>query len=252
MKEFLLCLSLMLARFLVFGLGAHWFINIYRPQWLKRFFILGRAENKQVLHDIKYSLSSVVVYAFNLYLAWLLYQSGVHQLDWELSHYFSFALSLYLMMLLHDTWFFWTHWLLHRKPLFKRFHWVHHLSTSPTPLTSISFHPVEAFLESLFVPLSILLIPIHPYAWGIYWLWTFVMNAYGHSGLEFYPRKVAENLLTRFNGTSTYHYWHHQYVHCHYSLYFQWWDKLLGSLHPDYKDSFMGKLQSAAPKKSSA
>lgn len=62
---------------------------------------------------------------------------------------------------LHDTWFYWSHRLLHWGPLFRSVHYVHHKSTVPTAFTGYSFHIVEALIVFANEILVCFLIPIH-------------------------------------------------------------------------------------------
>jgi len=53
-------------------------------------------------------------------------------------------LSGLILLLAHDTWFYWTHRLLHSAWLFRWAHRTHHLSIAPTPWAAYSFAPAEA------------------------------------------------------------------------------------------------------------
>src|SRR3546814_2958407 len=50
--------------------------------------------------------------------------------------------------LLHDSFFYWTHRLLHRPRWFRLAHAVHHESRPPTAWAAMSFHPIEAVTRS--------------------------------------------------------------------------------------------------------
>ena len=58
-----------------------------------------------------------------------------------------FWLAFPLMLLMHDTYFYWTHRLMHHPKLFNTFHLLHHKSTNPSPWAAFAFHPLEAFVE---------------------------------------------------------------------------------------------------------
>ena len=42
-------------------------------------------------------------------------------------------LAFPLMLLIHDTYFYWTHRIMHHPKLFNLFHLLHHRSTNPSP-----------------------------------------------------------------------------------------------------------------------
>jgi lathosterol oxidase len=56
-----------------------------------------------------------------------------------------YIISIVLMIALHDTYYYWTHRLLHWKKIFRYVHKVHHLSLNPTPFSAYALHPVEAW-----------------------------------------------------------------------------------------------------------
>jgi sterol desaturase/sphingolipid hydroxylase (fatty acid hydroxylase superfamily) len=70
-----------------------------------------------------------------------------------------FVLSIVLMLLIQDTWFYWTHRLMHDRRLFRWFHRTHHRSTNPNPWTTYSMAPLEAIVLSGSTVLTLMLIP---------------------------------------------------------------------------------------------
>ncbi|MEZ4750285.1 MAG: sterol desaturase family protein [Bdellovibrionota bacterium] len=72
--------------------------------------------------------------------------------------WFYFFLSVPLLMGLHEVYFYWTHRWLHHPWWFKRVHRVHHESVNPTPWAVFSFHPVEAVIQAVVLPLLILVV----------------------------------------------------------------------------------------------
>src|SRR4051794_15831048 len=73
-----------------------------------------------------------------------------------------FVLSIGVMVVMHDTYFYWTHRLMHHRRLFKLFHRTHHLSTSPTPWAAYAFGPLEAFVQAGIRPPIAFTGPAHP------------------------------------------------------------------------------------------
>lgn len=147
-------------------------------------------------------------------------------------------LSVVVMIVLHDTWFYWTHRWLHRPGVFRRFHAVHHASRVPSPWASFSFHPVEALVQAGVFPLMVVMIPIHPVAGGVWFLYMTVMNVGGHLGYELFPRGFVRGKIWKWHNTTTHHDMHHRLVHCHYGLYFNVWDRLMGTNHAGYEEAY--------------
>ena len=75
-----------------------------------------------------------------------------------------FFFTVVLTLIIHDTYFYWTHRLMHHPRLFKYFHKVHHLSTNPSPWAAMAFHPLEAVVEFGIIAIVPFLFPIHPLA----------------------------------------------------------------------------------------
>ncbi|MGL4598343.1 MAG: sterol desaturase family protein, partial [Bacteroidia bacterium] len=59
-----------------------------------------------------------------------------------------------------------------------------------------------------------------------------------HLGYELFPRKFVRHGLFKWSNTSTHHNMHHRLVKCNYGLYFNFWDRILGTNHADYEKHF--------------
>ena len=67
--------------------------------------------------------------------------------------------SIAVAVVLHDAYFYWTHRLLHWRPLYRVAHHVHHRSTSPTPWAAYAFHPLEALIQAGIYVLIVFAVP---------------------------------------------------------------------------------------------
>lgn len=185
-----------------------------------------------IRRDILYSLSSIVIFALVGVLSRELVLQGWTKVYFHIERhgwpYFWF--SLCAMIVLHDTWFYWTHRLMHWRRLFPTMHRVHHLSHTPTPWSALAFHPTEAVVQAIVFPLAAMLLPLHP-AVALLWLvYMIVINVWGHLGFELFPAGFRRHWLFRWHNTTT----HHQHVKGNYSLYFNFWDRVMRTNHPDY------------------
>ncbi len=191
----------------------------------------------QIKKEILWSFSSIgcfVLIAMGVFFA---SQAGLVKLYSQVSDRgwpYWFA-SLFLLMVVHETYFYFIHRAMHHPWLFKRVHAVHHQSLNPTPFTSFSFHPLEAFLEALVVPTMICLIPFHLGVILAYQFLTLILNVNGHLGFELYPADHQARPILRFINTATLHGHHHKAFNCNYGLYTTFWDRWLGSLVPVVK-----------------
>jgi len=213
--------------------------------WKKRKYwhlkIQQRFPGKEhILREIRYSFYTVFI--FGIVIAQVAWASKER---WTLIYYPIdkygypyYFFSIILMIFVHDAYFYWTHRLLHWKPLFKHVHKVHHLSLNPTPFSSYAFHPVEALVEIGIIPLLVFTIPYHVSAICIFSVYTLVMNVLGHMGYEFFPKGFASHKIFKWHNTPTNHNMHHRYVKCNYGLYFNIWDRVLKTNHARYEEVF--------------
>ncbi|GAB3823381.1 sterol desaturase family protein [Pontibacter rugosus] len=152
-----------------------------------------------------------------------------------------FFLSVVLALVVHDTYFYWTHRMMHHPKLFKLFHLTHHKSTNPSPWAAFSFSPLEAVVEASVILVIAFLIPIHPLAIALFLLLMTIYNVYGHLGYEIYPKWLVNSSVGKWLNTSTNHNMHHKYFKGNYGLYFRFWDEWLHTTHPNY-DKTLEKL----------
>lgn len=143
-----------------------------------------------------------------------------------------------LMFLIHDTYFYWTHRLIHHPLLFKWVHLVHHRSVNPSPWAAYAFHPVEALLESQIFVIFLFTIPMNVWHLFIFFLLSLTYNVYGHLGFELYPAGFNRHWLGRWVNTSVSHNLHHHHFNGNYGLYFLFWDRWMGTLRKDYDAAF--------------
>jgi len=156
-----------------------------------------------------------------------------------------------LLDLFHDTWFYWSHKLLHTRWMMRNVHYMHHQSTNPSAFTGYSFHWIEACLVFSVAVAEIFIFPIPFAVQRIYELWMIAIHLGGHCGYEIAPHaphlaQVLGLVVTKVLGVGTeclsgilnnveHHDMHHQHPKYHLSLYFTHWDFLMGTIHPDYK-----------------
>ncbi len=146
--------------------------------------------------------------------------------------------SLALMLVAHDTYFYWAHRAMHHRRLFALFHRTHHLSRTPTPWAAYSFAVPEAVVHAAFVPLFLLFVPMHGLGLLAFGIVQILRNVMGHAGAEVHPASFGPGRWLGWNNTTTHHDLHHEAGRTNYGLYFRWWDKLMGTEHPDYRAKF--------------
>ena len=189
--------------------------------------------------DIFYSLISVTIFAtMGLLVFYFLkpYTNTYNNIsDYGWGYY---IFTWVWMFFLHDTYFYWMHRMMHNPTLFKYIHLVHHKSTNPSPWTAYAFHPLEAILEVMILPLIAFTLPVHHSAIGSFFLFQIIYNVYGHLGFEIYPKNFHKTWIGRWINTSVAHNLHHKKFDGNFGLYFLFWDRMMGTLRKDYDKTY--------------
>jgi lathosterol oxidase len=198
-------------------------------------------QQKDYLREIGYSI--VTIFIFAAVPVFLIYNSAVrpytqYYTDIEQYGRLYFFAAFPIMLVIHDTYFYWTHRLMHHPAIFKYLHLVHHKSTNPSPWAAYAFHPLEAIVEAGVVVVFLFVMPIHKLHLGLFFLFMIIYNVYGHLGFELYPKGFSRHFIGKWINTSVNHNQHHQYFKGNYGLYFLFWDRLMGTIRPDYETFF--------------
>ena len=69
-------------------------------------------------------------------------------------------------------------------------------------------------------------------------LYMMVLNVLGHVGFELFPSGFTKHWLGKWFNTSTHHNMHHRYGRGNYGLYFNFWDRVMGTNHKLYDATF--------------
>lgn len=188
--------------------------------------------NPQIRREILWSLISAAVYGIPAgVVAWGWQNRGWTLIYTDVSAYplWMLPLSVLLFLFAHDTWFYWTHRLMHRPRWFRIAHAVHHASRPPTAWAAMSFHWVEALSGAIVIPLLVFVIPIHVAALGVVLTVMTVMGVTNHMGWELFPAWMWKGRIGGWLITASHHQRHHEFYGCNYGLYFRFWDRVCGT-----------------------
>jgi sterol desaturase/sphingolipid hydroxylase (fatty acid hydroxylase superfamily) len=228
-------------RYVSFALPLFLLLYVWRNRVVFKFKIQQKfPENKHIIREIAYSFSSIAIFSLVGTVIFILRKHGYTKIYANLSDHSMgyFVFSVLAFILIHDTYFYWTHRAMHSKKIYRYVHRVHHMSTDPTPWAAFAFHPLEAVVEIGILPLMVFLMPVHHLAILTWVLYQSAMNVLGHLGFEFFPSGFVGGTITKWHNTSTHHNMHHRYVNCNYGLYFNIWDRILGTNHVRYEEEF--------------
>ena len=186
----------------------------------------------QIRREIGWSLASAAIYGIPAGVVawgWQARRWTLVYTEWDAYPLWYLALAPLLYLLAHDTWFYWTHRLMHRPAAFRIAHAVHHASRPPTAWAAMSFHPIEALTGAVVIPALVFVIPIHAAMLGLVLLIMTVMGVTNHMGWEMFPRALVHSRAGNWLITASHHQRHHDLYRCNYGLYFRFWDKLCGT-----------------------
>jgi len=147
------------------------------------------------------------------------------------------AFTFFLLVFGFDTYFYWAHRAMHHPSIYNLTHARHHAFTDPSPLAAYSFTAIEALAYAVFAPVILLVLPINFWVLLVAGSWFSFASAGVHLGYELAPSWWGKSPFTRWIGTATMHNMHHEYVHYNYALYFTFWDRTMGTMHPDYDET---------------
>ena len=225
------------------------FYVIFRKVLKHRRISTQDPSRQQILREIGHSLRSIFIFGFVAVAVVFAALSGWTRMYVGGESWSWFLASIALMVVVHDTYFYWTHRLMHHRLLFRNFHRTHHLSMSPTPWAAYAFSPAEALVQAGIAPLILFTIPAHPGAFAIFMIWQITFNVLGHCGYEVLPRWFLRTPAGWILNSVTHHGLHHEKFRSNFSLYFNVWDRVMGTNHVDYEQRFTDAVGLSTPAK---
>ena len=217
--------AIVAVRYLVTSGAFAWATDKVRPG-------LYKGLGAQMRREIGWSLASAAVYGAPAgIVAWGWQQRGWTRIYADVHAFplWYLPLSLFLYLFAHDTWFYWTHRLLHRPAWFRVAHAVHHASRPPTAWAAMSFHPIEAISGAVVIPALVFVIPIHIAVLAAVLAIMTLMGVTNHMGWEMFPQAFVRSRAGGWLITASHHQIHHERYQCNYGLYFRFWDRLCGT-----------------------
>ncbi len=186
---------------------------------------------KRIRMEIAYSVKSLLVTSGCLAGGiWLQWQGWALYPPLELNWINGLG-TLLLLVVLYDAWFYWMHRLMHTKALY-RFHSLHHQSIAPTVWSNYSDSYTDAFgMQSFYIIVAVLL-PIPAEILIIHRILDHINGQIGHSGFEFFADRFTRAPSPML--CVTFHDQHHQYFNYNFANFFSVWDRLFGTIHPEY------------------
>lgn len=167
---------------------------------------------------------------------WFLWKAGIIQLT-SVSG-FGVLFEVVLMLLVMDFGMYLLHRLAHHPKLYEWFHRFHHRHEVTNPISLFVLHPLEVLGFSGLMIAFLVVYPISGIALVIYLTLNVVFGTIGHSGVEPFPDIIRRIRLLKDIGTSTFHAEHHEHPAYNFGFYTLVWDRLFGTLDPEYWNRF--------------
>ena len=188
-----------------------------KERWLRP----GQHTNAMVRSSINLTIggfnTGILIYAMTQGLKTPIY-TDVNEHGWAYTIF-----STIILFLLIDASAYYVHRFLHFRPLYRRFHKIHHRFVATSPYVTTAMHPVEflALQFASFLPMAFM--PVHAASAGIVLIYILIFNIIDHSGV-----RLQSSLP--WQGPSTYHDDHHLYFHCNFGQHLMLWDRIHGTL----------------------
>ncbi|MDB5193192.1 MAG: sterol desaturase [Segetibacter sp.] len=229
--------------FLIAGMFHAVFYWWGKQKWQQRRLGKKLTDQQQFKKEIKWSMVTGLIFSIAGALTSVLWQKGFTQLYTEPTQYglLYLPVSLAISMLVHETYYYWLHRWMHRPKVFKVLHKVHHDSSTTSPFTAFSFHPLEGVLQAMILPLTILLLPMHVYVLLVQLTIMTFSSVINHLEIEIYPKNFNKSILGRWLIGATHHSLHHKQFKYNYGLYFTFWDKWKKTESPKFEALFAEK-----------
>jgi len=224
-----------------FGVAAV-LIAIARSQkWRK---IQARETRVPAMSEIRESFSGFLGTPLCLSLGlWSQYKGWA--LEPMATGFWSVLIFFLVATLIHDLWFYAVHRLLHTKLLLK-WHTPHHKSPVPTVWTNDRFTLPDVLLTQCFLTWIVFVLPIPPLALVLYRLSDHIKGLIGHSGFEFAASKLA--IWPMPFVSVTHHDGHHELFRYNFGNTLSIWDRLFGTLDPNYDAKVLAVRERLAEK----
>lgn len=195
----------------------------------------------QVRREIWYSFLGAIIFAIAGTIMLICWQRGYTQIYTALSVWeiLWIPMGLFTALFIHETYYYWLHRWMHQPKVLHRFHHTHHNSLYTSSFTSFSFHPIEAGLQAIFLPILVLVLPMHFFVLIALLITMSVTAVINHSGVEVYPGSAVKSPIAKWIIGATHHDLHHLKFRCNYGLYFTFWDQWMGTEDAGFENRFL-------------
>lgn len=221
--------------FLVAGIFYGIFYKWFPEKWEHKKINKKPYKKEQLRKEIFWSIINALIFSIIGVITLILWQKGFIPIyvQFSLNDVWYIPFSFFTYLFLQETYYYWLHRWMHLPKVFKIVHKVHHQSRISSPFTAFSFHPIEGFLQAIFLPILLLLIPIHLYVLILILTIMSITSVINHLDIEIYPDK-SFRFLGKWIIGATHHSLHHTEFKFNFGLYFTFWDLIKKTESPNF------------------
>lgn len=223
----------LLENLVIFGLvilAGNWLVRRYN------FRPVGAPPEPVTRAEIAVAMANVLLNTATTLAGWQLWLHGVIRFRTDVG--LGAVVDVFVLLLTMDLLMYGLHRLAHTRLLYALAHQLHHRYERVRPLTLFALNPVENLGFGL---LWLAVISVYPASWAgmsAYLMLNVAFGVIGHLGVEPVPSAWGLNPVMRYIAGSSFHAQHHQDVNHNYGFYTLVWDRLFGTLRPDYNRSY--------------
>jgi sterol desaturase/sphingolipid hydroxylase (fatty acid hydroxylase superfamily) len=208
-----------------------------RRTWSHRRIPRSRSRRHDRWHEILLSLRAFAVFAAGwVAISWL-DAAGVVALYDNVSDYgWGYLVgSTVAIVVAHDAYFYWVHRLAHLPRFYRRLYRGHHRFVAPSPFAAYAMDVGDAVINGSFAVLFPIVLPTHAGVLSAFVAFQVFRNVTLHADVELHPGWITQGRWFGWLTTTTHHALHHAGGPWNYGLYFTWWDRWMGTEHPQYR-----------------
>ena len=170
------------------GIAFMLFYVIFRNQRIFKKIQTKFPKHTDYFRDLTYSLVTIAIFTVIAHWSFVtLRTSNILIYDLEAKSGWYWLMTVVPIFIIHDFYFYWAHRLMHHPKIFRTVHKVHHLSTNPSPWTAYAFHPFEAVIETLIIPILVFTVPTHPWIIVLFMIFRSFIMSMVISDLRYFP-----------------------------------------------------------------
>jgi len=195
--------------------------------------------------ELTVAIGNVLLNTLVTLIGWQLWLRGVIRFRSDIG--LAVVADVLVLLFTMDLLMYGLHRIAHTPVLYPLLHRFHHRYQRLRPLTLFALNPFE---NLAFGALWLVVISIYPSSWvgmSVYLTLNVAFGAIGHLGVEPVSSRWADRPVLRYIAGSSFHAQHHQDADHNYGFYTLVWDRLFGTLQPDYAQNYGRVPEEVAP-----